>query len=289
MTYETSRGDTVIGRAAAPSSASSYVEWTAILAGAVFAVALSLILLGFGAALGLTMTSPYEGESASAMWVAIAAGLWFVWTMVSSHGAGGYLAGRMRRRFGDASPEEVEARDGFHGLMVWATGALAGAIMVATGVGGALGAGGAVVGAAAELAGEADGSYYASLLTRGGPGADPVDPQTQAEVTGIIGRGVTTGEIVERDRAYLAGLVAERAGLDLPAARQRVDAAIAEIDGARATAVVAAERGRVATIVFGFIVAATMLASAGAAYAAAALGGRHRDEGRGLQPLASRA
>jgi len=55
MTYETARGDTAIGRAAAPSSASSYVEWTAILAGAVFAVALSRL-----GPLKLTVTTNFQ-------------------------------------------------------------------------------------------------------------------------------------------------------------------------------------------------------------------------------------
>ena len=54
----------------------------------------------------------------SAFWLAIAAGIWFAWVMVTSFGAGGYLAGRMRRHAGDAKPDEVKLRDGAHGVLV---------------------------------------------------------------------------------------------------------------------------------------------------------------------------
>lgn len=133
MNHENMRAGVSTAPVSAPSNGGSYVEWTSILAGAVLAAALSMILLGFGAALGLSVTSTYEGESVSPMWVTLAAGVWFVWVMVTSYGAGGYLAGRMRRRFGDASAEEVETRDGLHGLMVWVTGALVGASLVGFG------------------------------------------------------------------------------------------------------------------------------------------------------------
>lgn len=36
----------------------SYIDWAAILAGAVFALAVSFVLISFGAGLGLSLTSP---------------------------------------------------------------------------------------------------------------------------------------------------------------------------------------------------------------------------------------
>lgn len=135
-----------------------------------------------------------------------------------------------------------------------------------------------MAGAAVEIASEADTGYYTDLLTRGGAGVEPVDATTQAGVAAILGRGLSIGEIIERDRAYLAELVADRAGIDAALARQRVGAAIAEIDEARATAIDAVERGRKMGIVFGFAFAATTLTSARAAYFAATLGGRRRDD-----------
>jgi len=259
----------------------SYVDWQAILAGAVLAAALSLIMLGFGGAVGLSMTSPYTDEGANPVWLVVIAGIWFVWVMVSSFGAGGYLAGRLRHRIGDASAPEVEMRDGSHGLMVWATGALVGAALGAAGVSGAIGVGGAAAGKAVEVAAEADIDYYANLLLRGAE----IDEAAQAEIAGIIGRAATEGEVVERDRVHVAGMLAERTNLDPAAARTRVDETLAELEAVRASALDAAERARIVGVVLGFVAAAALLASAAAAFFTATLGGRHRDEGLGFDGL----
>ena len=102
--------------AAVTSEDHSYVDWPAIIAGTVVASAISLVLLSFGSALGLSMTSAYEGSGISAAGFAIAAALWLVWVEVSGFFAGGYLTGRMRRRNYDATEEESDIRDGSHGL-----------------------------------------------------------------------------------------------------------------------------------------------------------------------------
>ena len=89
----------------------SYVDWGAVIAGAVVAAALSLVLLTFGSALGLGLTSLEPGEGVSPLWLAIAAAIWLLWVQVSSFMAGGYLAGRLRRPIGDAEPDEVDLRE----------------------------------------------------------------------------------------------------------------------------------------------------------------------------------
>lgn len=278
----------------------SYVDWAAILAGSVFALALSFLLLGFGASVGLSQTSVYRGEGMSASWLAIAAGVWLVCVMVTSFGAGGYLVGRMRRRSGDASGDEVATRDGAHGLMVWATGALVSALMAGAGAGGAVSLGSSAVGTAVSAATEAASSdYFANLMLRntpqqpaiGGIGqpvqtASGVEPAVQKEIAAIIGRSATNGDMAERDRAYLAQLVAANSDLDPAAARARVDEITAEIDAARVAAMSAVEKARVAGVIVGFIAAATLLVGALAAFFAAGVGGRHRDDG--LDFVASR-
>lgn len=301
----------------------SYVDWAAILAGGIFALALSFLLLEFGASIGLSLTSPYRGEGAAAAWIAIAAGIWFAWVMVSAFGAGGYLAGRMRRRSGDATATEVEVRDGVHGLMVWATGALVGMVLASLGVGALLKAGTSAVGTALEVSAEAFPSdYFANVMLRSAVGerragtadtapattgtdtgatAAPIrqpaqsdvriadiDPAVQQQIAGIIARSVVSGEVAERDRSYLAQLVAANTDLDRTAARARVDEVVAELDKARAEARAAVEKARIAGVVFGFIAAATLLAGAVAAFFAAAAGGRHRDEGLGFDVFVAR-
>lgn len=115
----------------------SYVDWAAILAGAALTTAIALVLLAFGGALGLSVTSPYEGEGLSPTAFAIAAGLWLLWVHLLSFYVGGYVAARLRPRATDATEHEVEVRDGLHGLLVWAVGVIAAAVIAFVGMGGA--------------------------------------------------------------------------------------------------------------------------------------------------------
>ncbi|MBB5721931.1 hypothetical protein FHS72_001555 [Loktanella ponticola] len=107
-------------QASAPAYAydGSYVDWSSIIAGAVVASAIAFVFTTFGTAVGLSMVSPYDGDGSS-MAALIAVGSWMLWTTISSFMAGGYIAGRMRRRVDAASADEVSVRDGIHGLAVW--------------------------------------------------------------------------------------------------------------------------------------------------------------------------
>jgi hypothetical protein len=112
------------------------VEWGAVFAGAAIATAFGLILLAFGAALGLTMTSPFEGEGMSPMAFAIAAGLYLVWVQIMSFYLGGYVTARLRTRIGGVSEHEIDVRDGLHGLIMWAVGVIAAGVIAFAGIGG---------------------------------------------------------------------------------------------------------------------------------------------------------
>src|SRR5690348_6953240 len=83
-----------------------YVDWGAIIAGAVVATAVAIVMFTFGTAIGLSMVSPYEGEGVSAAAWFVTLGLWTLWVVGSSFMAGGYVAGRMRRRIGDSTEHE---------------------------------------------------------------------------------------------------------------------------------------------------------------------------------------
>lgn len=152
------RDEQRIRSAAAPAAVSdrSYVDWGAILAGTVIAVALSAVFTAFGAAVGLGSISAQPGEGLGFGSV-ILAGLFIVVTMVLAYMAGGYIAGRMRRRMDGASPEESAARDGIHGLAVWGVGTIIGSIMLASVVSGTLNAAGSAASTAVEAAGSAVG------------------------------------------------------------------------------------------------------------------------------------
>ncbi len=66
-------------------------------------------------------------------WQVVVASLWLFLTALASSAGGGYIAGRMRSRWGDAAKTEVEFRDGVHGLSVWAVSTIAVAAAAAFG------------------------------------------------------------------------------------------------------------------------------------------------------------
>jgi hypothetical protein len=115
----------------------SAVNWPAILAGAVLSTAVALILLAFGTALGLAVTSPFEGEGVRPVWFVIGVGLWLVWVQLISSYVGGYVTARLRPRAVGQTEHEVDVRDGLHGLLMWATTVIAAAIISTAGIGGA--------------------------------------------------------------------------------------------------------------------------------------------------------
>ncbi len=112
------------------------VEWPAIFGGAVVATALGLILLAFGAALGLSVASPYEGEGLSPAAFAISAGLYLLWVQLMCFFIGGYITGRMRAVDINTTEHETDVRDGLHGIMMWGVAVLAAAFVATAGLGG---------------------------------------------------------------------------------------------------------------------------------------------------------
>ncbi len=109
-------------------SHASYVDIPAILGGAVLAIAISLVLVNFGAAVGLSAPGDYQPEGERAWVSIIAVGLWGIWIQMLASMSGGYFAGRMRRPVVGGVHHEREMRDGAHGLIVWAVSTVAVAI-----------------------------------------------------------------------------------------------------------------------------------------------------------------
>ncbi|QCO54708.1 hypothetical protein EOK75_02210 [Pseudorhodobacter turbinis] len=261
-----------------------YVDWSAIFAGAFLATALTIVLLSFGAAFGLSMASPMPGEGVSLRWITIASGIWLIWTAVSSFAAGGYLTGRLRRRLPYTNEDEVEARDGAHGVVVWAVGAVMGGFLAISGVTGTLSAIGNTAGATLEAA---DGQlaaatdYTSSTLLRGE--ASQGSDAAKAEVAAILLNGITAGKFAEGDRQYMTNVVAAETQLDAAAAEARVNTAIDEGLVARAQTIEAIDQTRLAGMIAAFVLAATMLVSGAAAYFAAVTGGSHRNANLGFR------
>jgi hypothetical protein len=107
------------------------VSWGAIFAGAVVAVATSLILLALGAGLGYASMSVWPGLGAAGSSFTIAGVIWLIVTQWFSAAIGGYIAGRLRHRWLATHVHEVFFRDTAHGLVTWAVATLAVAAVTA--------------------------------------------------------------------------------------------------------------------------------------------------------------
>lgn len=286
--------DTDIIVTAAPATGEqehhSYVDWAAVIGGIVLASAISLLLLTFGSAVGLSFTNFHTFTGVNGVWVAIAAASWLLWVQISSFMAGGYLTGRMRRRFHDASEHESDVRDGAHGLLVWSGALVVGAIIAVGGLGAAVSGISSAIGTATNAASNvAQGSlpadpqaYFTDQLFRLAPGTTPPAGATtdyRTEATRILAQGAVSGSVGDADKAYLGQLVAQNTGLPADQATARVDQVITAINTARQQAVDAAETARKTAVLAAFLTAASLLVSAVGAYWAAMKGGRHRDEG----------
>jgi hypothetical protein len=299
------------------------IDWAAILAGAVLAAGIGIVLNAFGAALGLGTLSVGDAESSFNLWLALS-GFWMVVTLVLTYMAGGYVAGRMRRRGDGMSDEETSVRDGVHGLVVWALGMIAMAWMAVSLVGAAATTVGSVASATAEAAGttlaagvEATGQAMTgqqdtALLGAIGDRLSRPDPATfgpsdasadPAELTRqsatILAEVARTGEISDEDRSFLTAAAIRVSGVSPDVAEARTEAAIAAAQELRATAesaaasakadaLAAAEAARKGAIMTAFLLAAASLAAAAAAVAGAVYGGAHRDENRFFSGLAFR-
>jgi hypothetical protein len=284
----------------------SYIDWAAILGGTVVATAIGLIFTTFGAALGLSAISAEVGEG-SGMLGLILTGLWMVVTLIASYAAGGYIAGRMRRRVDQASIDEVATRDGVNGLVVWGAGMVIAAMVIGNVVSSTVSAAGSVADAAVTATGSALGGVVegaATLLPD-----DPmiavtdaltrpaqIDPATadRAELArqaaSILGTAAMSGEVSDADRAYLIGATTTLTGLPPAEVEARVDQAITAAIQARDTAtslaaeaeqaaINAAEIARKSAVLTGFLLAAASLIAAAAAVVGAVKGGEHRDKG----------
>ena len=177
-----------------------YVSWGAAIAGALFASALSFVLLTFGSAIGLSLVSPWTTTASSAKWTGALAAFWIIAQQIGSFLAGGYVAGRLRSRWAEAKPDEIEFRDGIHGGLVWAIGAILGAMLAASVASSAIStatrAVGQVAGAAAAQADPL--SYQVDVLFRSAqqpsgttPASDP--NATKAEVLRIFANAAAAG------------------------------------------------------------------------------------------------
>src|SRR5437868_6648502 len=156
-------GPAPLGSSATATAGASFVEWGAVLAGAFLAAAISFVLLTFGAAIGLSATSPWPNSGASAKVVVSLAVFWAMVQQIGAFMAGGYVAGRMRSRWHEVG-HEAEFRDGLHGGLVWAVGVVIGAALFLSTAGSVAKTGAEVAGGAAAVAGSSTSDPIDAVL-----------------------------------------------------------------------------------------------------------------------------
>ena len=110
----------------------SGVSWAAVLAGAAASLAITLVLLSFGAGMGFAVVSPWGNSGVSATTFKIGTGLFFIVMAMLSSSIGGYLAGRLRTKWVGIHTSEVQFRDTAHGFLAWAVASVLGAVLLAS-------------------------------------------------------------------------------------------------------------------------------------------------------------
>jgi hypothetical protein len=289
----------VVPGAVPEESSKSATSWGAVIAGGVAAAAASLVLMLVGAGVGLTAVSPFSNEGVSLETVTTSTAIWLVVVQWLSALLGGYLAGRLRTRWVNVHTDEVFFRDTAHGFLVWALATLLVAGLLSSTISAMLGtgvqaasnvAGGAAMGGAAA-AGSDDGNtgHFVDTLLRPADPANPVQggEQASAEVSRILLASAASGEMEADDRAYLEKLIAARTDLTPEDVKARVDAVLSRVDEAVQQAKQAAETARKAGATFALVGALSLFIGAFIASAAAALGGRLRDDNEGALNLRS--
>lgn len=116
------------------------ISWAAVLAGVAVGLATLLTLSFVGASIGLGLLAPTSSEPLQG--VGLGVGLWSIFTLVVSLGAGGFVAGALGVRAGF-----------LHGLTVWAVSAITAVAVAVMALSGVLSAAGSLVGSVGSALG----------------------------------------------------------------------------------------------------------------------------------------
>src|SRR3569832_43613 len=122
MAIETLVQDNVMEGGFTAAEARRSIQWSSVIAGAFAAGARSSILVCFGVAVGLGVSSASPTWRDASAALALLSGLYLIIQAIISFGFGGYIAGRTTRPAPALATieDDGERRDGLHGLTSWA-------------------------------------------------------------------------------------------------------------------------------------------------------------------------
>jgi hypothetical protein len=264
----------------------SGVSWAAVLAGALAALALTLVLLWFGTGMGFSVVSPWSESGVSATTFKIGTGLYLVVVAMISSAIGGHIAGRLRTPWYGIHRNETYFRDTAQGFLAWALASVLGALLLASAATTIIGstAGGLSQGAgtaAAQSSGPMSG--YVDQLLRPDPTAATIPAGDANDIRAELTRLLTSSFSVERDvkptdRTYVAQVVTRRTALSQADAEKRVNDVVTQVKSDL-------DKARKAAAQLAFWMAASLLIGAFASSIAAAEAGAFRDRNWGTAPL----
>lgn len=247
-----------------------HLAWSPVVLGAFTAAAVLSVLVAFGTAVGLGVSSasPTWRDASVALW--LLSGIFLILVALVSFGCGGYLAGLVRLPYGAAAAEDIERRDGWHGIASWALAVVLGVILAAL-IAVSTADHRSPLTARPSSSEASVLSYEIDHLLRAPrrlPSAE-LEP-VRSEAGRILLTSSSHSGVSADDRAYLVQIVTGVTGLTGADAERRADSAITNAKRAISHA-------RASAIILAFSVAASLLLGAIAAWAGAEAGGRHRD------------
>jgi hypothetical protein len=247
-----------------------HIQWVPVIAGAIAAAALALVLQSFAIAIGLSVSSTAPTWRDASMGLMLLTGLYMVLTAIAAYGFGGFIAGRVRERITMGTAEEIEFRDGVHGLLVWALATLIAGLLAFAAIRSLTPVAASGAGPSTSVAGENIIAYDLDRLFRADRRAEGDLTYARAEAGRILLTASSHSGVQPDDRAYLVRLVTVRTGLAPADAERRVDDVIARVKENIG-------RARRSGVILAFMTGAAALLGAAAAWFAACAGGQYRD------------
>jgi hypothetical protein len=209
------------------------ISWGAVVAGAVVALATTLVLTLLGIAAGVASLRPLEAGSGSAAGYGIGAAVWQGASLALSMALGGYVAARL-----SGTSSRVEGS--LHALTMWALAVLLGSALLAQVVSGlfslagqgARAAAGLLASGASVVASVPTGSAgdavriadrLQGVLGAGAKAAGAGVGQAGAGLASVVGTSLLNGVLSEADRERLLASVASQYGVSREEAAVRLE------------------------------------------------------------------
>jgi len=207
----------------------SRISWGAVLAGAVVALATTILLSLLGAAIGAGSIRPLDTTSAELAHYGTGARIWEIINLALSMAFGGYVAARLSGTHSHLDGE-------LHGLTMWGVATLLGSVLLAHALSGMIGMVGQGASSVVDRAvGEAGAIFGAGAVDRTAVidrleqslsnSGDPTTmnrEQIGAELATLIRTRLVNGSLSDSDHNRLVALVAAQFGVTNEEAARRV-------------------------------------------------------------------